>query len=291
VTMLSVVVVNWNTRNILFKCLQLLEKERVDEIIVVDNASSDGSVMMLKDHFEGIHVIENKKNVGFAKAANVGIRYSSGNLILLINSDIFVKKGAIEQIKRFMENNMDVEISSPLLYSEDGEEIENHRPIPNLTYMLLNYSFALRLFPFLIVFVPKYLQGAALVFRKTFFKKVGLLDERFFFYAEDVDLCLRTKKKGLKIGIIPTAKAVHLCGGSSKRVSKEKYYLKNIESNLQLFEKYYPKLVNFFIKKLIITHFAIRNIFNSFISLSYVDGKEIEKKMCFYRQIMDICRK
>jgi len=289
--MFSIIIIKWNTRDILYKCLKSLEKEKVDEIIVVDNASSDGSVEMLRKHFKNVILIINPINYGYAKAANIGIKNSMGDLILLLNSDIFIEKGTIKRIKLFMSNNPNVEIASPLLYSPEGEQIKTLRPIPNLIFMLLEYSFISHIFPFAKAILPKYIQGAALVIRRDIVEKIGLFDERFFFYSEDADFCFRARRHGLKMKIITTAKAIHLCGESSKKKSKSRYYVKNIAANLEFIDKYYAKVTTNFVKNLTTLHFFIKSIFLNILSISYIDKREIDKKLSLYNGIMNICRR
>lgn len=289
--MLSVVIVNWNTRDVLYKCLMSLEGEEVDEIIVVDNASSDGSTEMVKHYFKDVNLILNPKNYGFAKAANIGLKNSLGDQILLLNSDIFIEKGAIKQMKQFMSNNPNIKIASPLLFTPEGEQIDILRPIPNLTFMLLEYLFIARIFPFVKAVLPKYMQAAALIIRRDVSQEIGLFDERFFFYSEDVDFCVRARRVRIKMKIIPTAKAIHLCGESSKKKSKSEYYIRNISATLKFLDKYYAKVITDFIRNLVIMHFLLRTIFNSVSAISYIDKREIDKKISLYKEIKKICRR
>lgn len=289
--MLSVVIVSWNTKDILFECLKSLEWEEVDETIVVDNASSDGSSEMVSQYFKDAHLISNPVNYGFAKAANIGLKNSIGDHILLLNSDVFIEKGSIKQMKQFMRNNPDIKITSPLLFSPEGEQLQILRPVPNFLYMFFEYSFISRIFPFVKKIPPKYLQSAALLIKREINEKSGWFDESFFFYAEDVDFCIRARREGIKMAVIPTIRAIHIEGGSSKKKSKNEYNILNIEANLKFLDKYYSKVVTDLIRILVKIHFTIRSIVNTIASISYIDKREIDKKISLYKEIKKICRR
>ena len=289
--MLSVVIVSWNTKDILFECLKSLEGEEVDETIVVDNASSDGSSEMVKQHFKNVQLISNPDNYGFSKAANIGLKNSIGDQILLLNSDVFIEKGSIKRMKQFMNNNPDIKITSPLLFSPEGEQLQILRPIPNLTYMFFEYSFISRILPFVKTIPPKYIQSAALLIKREINEKLGWFDERFFFYAEDVDFCIRARREGIKMTLIPTIRAIHIGGGSSKKKSRNEYNILNIEANLKFIDKYYTKVIADFVRNLVIIHFSLRSIFNTISSISYINRTEIYKKIFLYKEIKKICRR
>lgn len=282
---LSVVVVSWNTKDILRTCLQFLQGEETNELIVVDNASSDGSAEMVAREFTGATLIVNAKNYGFARAANIGIKSSSSDLVLLLNSDVFIDQKAIKKMKHFMQENKNVMIAGPSLVSADHERLVTFRPIPSVSYMLLHHLFIFNIAPFVKRCLPKYIQGAALLFRKGIFKMVGYFDERFFFYAEDADFSLRAMKKGLKIKKILDAEGIHLGGESSRKKEEKKYFLKRINAELLFLKKHYPRSTLSYLQRIMRCHFSIKSIVLR--CLSYGDGRrgELARRAGIYREI------
>ena len=283
--MLSAVIVSWNTKEILRKCLEFLQGEEVDELIVVDNASIDGSLEMVTQNFREVNLIINAENYGFAKAANIGLRSSSCALVLLLNSDVFIDQQAIKKMKIFMQNNTDVMIAAPSLFSPQNKKIITLRPLHNLSYMILEHLFIFKFFPFFKKCIPKYIQGAALLFRRSTFKKVGYFDERFFFYAEDADFCLRSMKKGLQMKVISDAQGIHLCGESSQKKDREKYYIQRIHADLLFLEKYYPRSIIICVKNLIRVHFIFKSTLLKCFSYFCVRNAEMMNRASIYREI------
>ncbi|MCK4596338.1 glycosyltransferase, partial [candidate division WOR-3 bacterium] len=242
-------------------------------------------------YFKEVHLISNSKNYGFSKAANIGLKNSIGDQILLLNSDVFIEKGSIKRMKQFMNNNPDIKITSPLLFSPEGKQLQILRPIPNLTYMFFEYSFISLILPFVKTIPPKYIQSAALLIKREINEKLGWFDERFFFYAEDVDFCLRARREGIKLTVIPTIRAIHIGGGSSKKKSRYEYNIMNIEAKLMFLDKHYSKVITDLIRILVKIHFSIRSIINTITSISYINKTEIYKKISLYKEIKKICRR
>jgi len=288
---ISIIIISWNTKNILSDCLKSLEREDVEEIIVVDNASTDGSPEMVKKKFPNAILIENPCNYGFARAVNIGIKATKSKVIFILNSDIIIKLNTISKIKYYMTLNRHIGIASPVLISPCGERIQNIRVIPSPLYIFLYCFFILKVFPVLGRFLPNYIQGAAFVLRKSIIQKVGLLDENFFFYGEDADFCLRVKKSGFSTGIISDAEVIHLEGGSSKKKSANYYFVKNWEAKFKIIEKYYSKRSLNITKQVVRFHFLLRKIFNSISSISDVNRERIINKIATYIKVSELCRK
>ncbi|MBP8591197.1 glycosyltransferase family 2 protein [Candidatus Shapirobacteria bacterium] len=231
------------------------------EIIVVDNHSQDDSVEMLENlKFKiknlKLKIIVNNDNLGFAKANNQGIKESRGKYILLLNSDTIVKDKALEKMVSYLEENPQVGGVSPLLLNADGSaQIDYYMRFPNLWQIFFYHNRLLRplamksplvnLICFPVKKVPypvDQLPGAAMMARRKVWQKVGLLDEDYPFYFEDVDWAWRAKKMGQKLMVLPQAEIIHLGGGSWKKgkARPEEYYRQFFASMAIFLKKNYP---------------------------------------------------
>jgi len=250
--MLSIIIVNWNTREALLNCLNAIYGTIKDidfETFVVDNASTDNSQKAVKDFFPSVKLIENKENLGFAKANNQALKLMKGEYALLLNSDTITTDGAITKILRFMELNRNVGICGGQLLNKDGTKQRSFDNISTPLTDLINNT-ALR-----IIFPKKYLGrkckfdkpvevesiiGACMMVRKKAIDNVGLMDENFFFYYEDMDWCYRMKKRGWNISFYPDAFIYHIRGESSKQLN-EKATIEFLKSKYYFFKKHYDK--------------------------------------------------
>lgn len=226
---LSIVVVNYNTRELLLSCLNSLRlaktKSDIWEIIVVDNASTDGSAVEVQKHFPETIVIKNRKNLGFAKANNQGIGKTYGEYILLLNSDTQVYPGSIQHMLSVIKQDEQIGVATCKLVLEDGRlDPACHRGFPT-PWAAFTYMIGLeRLFPQSQIF-GQYHQGyknmqiaheidcpvgAFFLIRRKVIECVGLLDEDYFMYGEDIDWSYRIKKSGYKIFFDPQVAVLHL---------------------------------------------------------------------------------
>jgi GT2 family glycosyltransferase len=227
---LSIVIVNWNTRDLLTGCLNAIEgtKDSLDvETIVVDNASTDGSPAMMREKFPHVHLIVNQENVGFARANNQAIEISQGRYVLLLNSDTAVLPGALQELVRFMDKHPEAgAVGSRLLFA-DGQTQTSHGPFPTPLSEVVNavgiidwHSTApsARQKPADDLAVETgWLLGACILARHEVVQQVGGLDEQFFMYSEEIDWCRRIKDAGWKIYYVPSAQIMHYWRGSSSQ--------------------------------------------------------------------------
>jgi GT2 family glycosyltransferase len=234
---LSVIIVNYNVEYFLEQCLLSVEKaaKNIDaEIFVVDNNSVDGSVNLVKEKFPFVKLIENKKNTGFSFANNQAIKESQGKYVLLLNPDTLVEEDTFEKIITFMNTHQDAGGLGVMMV--DGKGIflpESKRGLP--TPMVAFYKiFGLSaLFPKSKIFGRYHvgyldknktheieiLSGAFMLLRKKVLDEIGLLDETFFMYGEDIDLSYRITKAGYKNYYFPETKIIHYKGESTKKSS------------------------------------------------------------------------
>ncbi|KGG79809.1 glycosyl transferase family 2 [Caloranaerobacter azorensis H53214] len=253
---LSIIIVNYNTRELTRQTLQSIYKynHNLDfEVIVVDNNSSDDSINMIKDEFPQVILIQNKENLGFSKANNIGINKSKGKYILLLNSDTIIQRDTLEIMVDFMETNKEVGAAGCKVVLPDGnldKACKRSFPTPrNAFYNALKLD---KLFPhnkrfgeYNLTYLNEdemhevdSLVGAFMMVRREVIEEVGLLDEKFFMYGEDIDWCYRIKKSGWKIVYYPKTKIIHYKGGSSKKKNPKIIY-EFYRAMYLFFEKHY----------------------------------------------------
>jgi len=232
---LSIVIVSWNVKEDLARCLGSIEQypcSRRFEVIVVDNASEDGSAEMVRRDFGQVKLIQNGENRGFAAANNLGIKQSQGRYVLLLNPDTSVHAGALDTLVGFLDENQDVGICGPRLLNEDGSTQPSVRRFPTLPGILHCFT----IFRFIPVFRWHYrrwmmrdfkydrqrdvdqVMGAALLVRRSVLDELGGMDEAFFMYYEEVDLCYRAKQAGWRIVFLPEAVITHTGGRSTGQI-------------------------------------------------------------------------
>jgi N-acetylglucosaminyl-diphospho-decaprenol L-rhamnosyltransferase len=264
---LSIIVVNWNTRDLLAQCLRSVYQtsDNLDfEIVVVDNASTDGSVEMVERLFPHIGLITNQENVGFARANNQAIARCQGRYVLLLNSDTRVLFESLCNVVRFMDEHPRAGIVGVRLLNPDGTFQASYTPFPTLWLEFLILSTLGRrliraTFP---SYGPRagegartivgYMEGACLVARREAIEQIGGLDERIFMYAEDVDWCYRFHQAGWEVWYLPQAPIIHYGGQSSNR-RKGRMEAELYRSRVYFFRKHYGRAAALCLKGLIYT--------------------------------------
>jgi GT2 family glycosyltransferase len=232
---LSIIIVNWNTRDLLAQCLQAVFSAAGGvpiEVIVVDNASADGSPELVQRDFPQVRLIQNAANVGFARANNQGITVSQGRYVLLLNSDAFVCEDTLEHMVAFMEAHPAAGLAGCKLLYKDGRLQPSCMAFPSLLTEFFIATWLDRLFPrsrlfghyrmtywdFGDVREVDVITGAFMMARAAAIDQVGLLDEGYFMYSEEVDWCYRFKAAGWKVLYSPGAETVHIGEGSSRKI-------------------------------------------------------------------------
>jgi GT2 family glycosyltransferase len=232
-TELSASVVSYRTPGLLRQCLEALagERNRVDlDVTVVDNASRDGSAEMVETQFAWVKLVRNKRNVGFGAAHNQLLRGASGRYVLVLNSDTRVERGALRKLVDFMDAHPRVAVAGPKLRYPDGSVQPSRRRFPTAATLFLESTQLQRFWPDNAVLRRYYvadrsddetqdvdwLAGACLCVRRTAIDEVGLFDERFFMYSEELDWCRRFRAAGWNVAYVPSAEVRHLEGGSTR---------------------------------------------------------------------------
>lgn len=245
---ISIIIVNWNTRDLLLGCLRSLSNDSVQpEVIVVDNASSDGSAAAVKANFPDVLLIENAQNVGFAPANNQALRVAGGRYVILLNSDTVVCPGALEALVAFMDEHPRAGACGPRLLNADGSLQPSAHPMLTPGREFWRLMFLERIRPRVTYPMQRWdattprrvevIKGACLLLRRAALDQVGLLDESYFMYTEEVDLCHRIAQAGWELWWEPRAEVIHYGAASSKQ-AREEMYLLLYRSKTQFYRKF-----------------------------------------------------
>jgi len=272
---LSIIIVNYNVKHFLEQCLMAIEKARHGlqvEIFVVDNASVDGSQGLLKKKFPYVKLIENHKNLGFSKANNQALRQANAAYILMLNPDTLIQEDTLITLKKFLDEHPQTGAVGCKLINPDGTfQIACRRSIPTPWIAFTRIVGLSKIFPKSPVF-GKYnltyldpdlqhevdvLSGSLMMVRKDIISRIGYFDEDYFMYGEDIDLCYRIKKAGMKVFYVPTTKAIHYKGESTKK--GEFPFISNFYTAMLLFiNKHFKNHYSIVLKLLLIAGIYIR---------------------------------
>jgi GT2 family glycosyltransferase len=273
-TIVSIVIVSWNARDYLLQCLESLTPAACRypmEIIVVDNASSDGSAELVENNFPKARLIRNPANLGFAKANNLGIAAGVGRYVCLINSDVKVLPDCISRLVDYCEQNPDVGMVGPRIIGGDGKLQRSCRGFPTLWNMFCRALALNSIFPKIKLFTgyslsywPQndtravdILTGCFWLVRRETMGQVGLLDETFFMYAEDMDWSRRFWFDGSKLVFVSSAEAIHY-GGASSSNSPIRFYIEKQRADLQYWKKHHSRIATMLFFLISCLHMSLR---------------------------------
>jgi GT2 family glycosyltransferase len=252
---LTVLIVSYNAKIHLKNCLQSLYEKtshRPLEVMVVDNASTDGSLPMITRDFPEVVTIGSPDNLGFAGGNNLGMREAKGDYVLLLNNDAFVKSGAVDTMLGIMKERPDVGVLGPLLRNEDGSvqisygDMINFRAEASQKLLSKFYEGGNRFFRGYIEkrskqeAFPDWVSGACMMLRTELLDKVGYFDDCFFMYTEEVDYCQRVRHAGYRVLYTPEAEVIHLRGKSTE-ANPEKATFEYRRSQLYFYKKHYGR--------------------------------------------------
>jgi GT2 family glycosyltransferase len=271
---ISIIIVNWNTRDILRECLQSVYKNIPSlefEVIVVDNASSDSSPAMIKTQFPQVILVENLKNKGFAAANNHGMTVAKGRYVLLLNSDTVVLDNAIVKTFAFADSHSEAAVIGCRVLNPNRTLQPTCFMFPSLLNIFLGSTYLYKLFPKSKFFGREQMtwwdrsdmrevdvvDGCFMLVRREAIDQVGLMDERFFMYGEETDWCYRFKQAGWKVMFTPQAEIIHLGGQSSKQI-RAKMLVQLRLSILHFISKHYGWLSHKIASLLVVLFFAVR---------------------------------
>jgi GT2 family glycosyltransferase len=246
----SILIVNWNTRAMLAQCLRSIQQwppKGACEVIVVDNASSDGSPHMVSNQFPAVRLVENEKNVGFAAASNQAIRRAKGRYLVLLNSDTEVRPGALDTLVQFMDAHPRAGAAGAHLLNPDGSLQPSCHPMltPDREFWRLLFldrlwrraTYAMHKWDPIIPRQVEVIKGACLLLRREALDQVGLLDDSYFMYTEEVDLCYRLHQAGWELWWVPQAEVIHHKAQSTRQAAED-MYIQLYRSKVRFYRKY-----------------------------------------------------
>lgn len=249
--LISIIIVNWNTRELILKCLESIYEYPPTgefEIWVVDNASTDGSADAIREHFPEIQLIASQENLGFAEGNNIALDKATGKYMLLLNPDAEVREGALDALIRFMEENPEAGAAGPLTLNSDLSLQVSCYPFPTLFRELWRLFHLDQLRPFGIYRMEQWetrqprrvevLQGACMILRKEAIEQIGVLDQDYFIYTEEVDLCYRLNKGKWHLYWVPEATVIHHAGKSTNQIAPQ-MFLQLYRSKILYFRKHH----------------------------------------------------
>jgi len=270
----SIIIVSWNTRAYLKQCLEsvrVANSQCVQEVIVVDNASADGSPEMVEKEFPEVRLIRAGSNLGFARGNNLAMTYARGNMFALVNSDALVHVGCLDTLAAFLHANSEVGLVGPRVIGGDGRLQRTCRRLPGVWNTFCRTIALDRVLPNWPLFSGyeltdrdhevrrevDVLSGCFCMARREAVDAIGGLDEQFFFYGEDIDWCKRFADAGWKVVFVPEATATHFGGGSTANAPL-RYSIEILRATLKYWRKHYGvggEIVSF---SLMLAHHGIR---------------------------------
>ncbi len=263
----SFIIVSWNVCDLLRQCLRSIRTESAGrrpqnaehaddrdlsaEIWVVDNASTDGTVDMLRSDFPDVHVIENSDNVGFGRGNNKALAQAQGRYLFLLNPDTKLCPGALHALVDYMDAHPQVGLVGPRLFYGDGSSQSSRRRFPTLATAFFESTKLQQWFPRHRILTHYYMldtpdnaeqevdwvNGSALFVRRRVYEQVGGFDEAFFMYSEELDWCYRVQRAGWRIVYLPLAQVIHYEGKSSEQVVAQRD-IHFHSSKIRFFRKY-----------------------------------------------------
>jgi N-acetylglucosaminyl-diphospho-decaprenol L-rhamnosyltransferase len=272
---LAILIVNWNVRDLLSACLasvyaDLARSGLQARVWVVDNASQDDSPKMVRAHFPEAHLIVSKKNLGFAGGNNLALRRIDTlyppRYVLLLNPDTEVRPGALRALVHFLEDNLQVGVAGARLFFGDGgfqhsafgfpglwQILFDLYPLPSRLYeSRLNGRYPREWYERGVPFPVDHPLGAAMIVRWEVIHQVGLLDEGFHMYCEEIDWCMRIKTRSWEIYCVPAAEVVHHEGRSTRQI-REESFVNLWRSRRRLYDKHYGPLKGWLARLLVRT--------------------------------------
>jgi len=282
---ISVIIVSWNVRELLRRCLWAVRQQITDdrqqtqsdvcdlssEVLVVDNASTDGTIEMLRAEFPDVRVIENKTNRGFTRANNQALAIAQGRYLFLLNPDTELRAGALRALTDYADAHPRVGILGPQLFYGDGAPQSSRRRFPTRATAFLESTKLQQWFPrnrWLTRYYMRdtrddatqevdWINGAAMFVRRECYAQIGGLDEKFFMYSEELDWCRRAKNAGWQIIYLPTAQITHYEGKSSEQVVAARDIYFNT-SKVRYFRKWHGRFFAAILRAFLLAMFAFQ---------------------------------
>ncbi|MGC8787812.1 MAG: glycosyltransferase family 2 protein [Anaerolineae bacterium] len=304
---LSVIIVSWNVKGLLAECLASVytasdRRPWQCEVLVVDNASSDGSPEMVRERFPQVFLLANRENVGFAAANNQGMALAQGRFVFLLNPDTVVRRDALDILVRFMDETPSAGMAGPRLVYPDGRFQHAAFRFPSLAqaffdffplhYRLLespvNGRYPRSLYAAGRPFAIDHPLGACMMVRRQAIEEVGGMDEGFFMYCEEIDWAMRLKRAGWEVYCVPAAEVVHYAGQSTRQF-RDEMFVALWRSRFRLYAKHYGRF----------DHWALRHIVRLGLwnekrrarrqaAAGIISQEELDRRIAAYQRVQEI---
>lgn len=251
---LSIIIVSWNVADLLAECLDSIFNAPTQlqiEVIVVDSASSDHTVPMVRERYPQVRLLPQNSNLGYTRCNNIGLKSATGRHLLLLNPDTVILDDALDKMVAYLDEHADTGIVGPHTLNTDGTTQSTKRRFPTLAVGIFESTWLQRFAPksvldtFYAVDVPDtqtadvdWVQGSALMARRTVYEQIGGLDEDYVMFSEELDWCKRAKAAGWRVVYLGTAQIIHHGGKSTEQISARKHIYFQ-ESRLHYFRKHH----------------------------------------------------
>ncbi len=281
---LSIVIVNWNTQQLLRDCLHSVNRALdglTAEILLVDNASSDGSCAMVRNEFPDVRLFESPENLGFAGGNNLALAHAAGRYVLLLNTDTLVHGTVLSDAVAWLDRNPNVGVMGPRVLNTDGSIQPSCSAFPSLKYLAmqtLGLTRVARLDSYRMTGWDRaserrveVISGAAMFVRRSAMLEVGLLDEAFFFYGEETDWCRRFAQAGWEVMFAPIPDITHFGNGSASRLNHRRDVMMT-EATTRLHRKHGGRFAALCCFLLLSAHNISRAVFWSLVGMTRKPG-------------------
>ncbi len=268
---LSVIIVSWNVKALLKECLRSIDENRGTlnlEVIVVDSASSDGSPDMVSEDFPWVRLIASDANLGYPRGNNVGITASRGRHVVILNPDTVVLRNALTSMVDYLDGHIDVGVLGPQLLNADGSIQSSRRRFPSLLTGIFESTWLESLAPDILlrryygldladdqVSDVDWVTGACLMVPRRIIDHVGLFDDGYFMYSEELDWCRRINDAGWRVVYLPEAQVIHLVGKSSEQAVTARH-VNFQQAKLRYFRKHHGRLPAATLRLILLANYA-----------------------------------
>jgi hypothetical protein len=298
---LSIVIVSWNVADLLMACLASIfatTGELVVEVIVVDSASSDGSVERVRSDYPQVALLAQDSNVGFTRGNNIGLKVARGRHILLLNPDTEVRESALERMVSYLDETPDVGVVGPYTHNTDGSHQSTRRRFPTVPLAFFESTWLQGMAPrgwldrFYVRDQPDdatcdvdWVQGSAMMLRRAVYKQIGGLDEGFVMFSEEMDWCRRARDAGWRVVYVGDAHIVHHGGKSTEQASANKHIYFQ-ESKLRYFRKHHGVIVALTLRVFLLLSYACQIGLEGVKSLLGSKRDMRQERMRMYWQVL-----